>query len=559
MALTKVAPRMIDGLPVNAKDFGVSASASASANSTALQAALDSLTNGGILYLSEDIDIDDEIEIQYSDVSIVGLNAPLITQKTAGKRVFFGSDINNLLIQNIRLDGEDSSNSFTTVGAIASIDIQRVSTPPENIRIEDCEVFNFYSGISCFVCNNVWIQRNYVHNFYENGVVTSRCKNWTVDHNIIDTCDLVGAENVYGVICVGDSDDGIIQERCSISFNVIKNIVSWDGIMTHDSDTLRIIGNHIENVRIGIDISLTPAISPTRLQDFIISNNYVKLTDTDSWGGVSATHTGISVVGEVTATPFVYAKRIIISNNIIDNWNQATGIDNSGNNPGAFKIDTVENCMIMNNLFTNMGTADLNTLVAIGVNNPGDNLKIDGNMVQGTIKYAVSCNMSGSVTADLVSIQNNSLHTTGRTDGRCVRLSGAGTYSNIVLSGNIVNQEDKSTEIDGPVVVDYEIRDYGQRPSEVTISSGEITVNRMFHTVDTEGNAASDNLDTINGEVTGNLLILRASTSLRTIVVKDGTGNLKINGDCTLDDSDDSLVLVYDGASWIELSRSNNA
>lgn len=557
MALTKVTTSMIDGLPINAKDFGVSPSSTASQNSVALQAALDSLTNGGVLYISDDIDIDDEIEIKYSDISIVGLNAPLITQKTAGKRVFFGFDINNILIQNLRLDGEDSSNLFTTVGASAAIDIQRTVTPPRNIRIEDCEVFNFYSCISCFVCDNVWIQRNDVHNFYKNGVITSRCKNWSVDNNIISDCDFVGADNAYGVICVGRSDQGVIQERCSISFNVIKNIVSWDAIMTHDSDTLRIIGNHIENVRTGVDISLTAPISPTRLQDFIISNNYIQLTSTDSWNGAPASHAGITVVGEVTATPFVYAKRIIISNNIVDNWNQATGIDNSGNNPGAFKIDTVQNCMITNNLFTNMGVADPATQVAIGVNNTGDNLQINGNMVQGQVKYAVTCNLAPGATANLVSIQNNMLDTTNST-GRSVRLSGSGTYSNIAVSGNLVNQADKSIEVDGPVIVDYEISDYGQGPSEVTISSGAITVYRMFHTVDTEGDSPTDNLDTINGTVSGNILVLRSSTGTRTVVVKDGTGNLKLNGDFSLDKSTDTIALLFDGNFWLELSRSNN-
>jgi hypothetical protein len=557
MALTKVTTSMIDGLPINAKDFGVSPSSTASQNSVALQAALDSLTNGGVLYISDDIDIDDEIEIQYSDVAIVGLNAPLITQKTAGKRVFFGFDINNILIQNVRLDGEDSSNLFTTSGALAAIDIQKTATTPKNIRIEDCEVFNFYSCISCFICDNVWIQRNDVHNFYKNGVITSRCKNWSVDNNIISDCDFVGADNAYGVICVGGSDVGIIQERCSISFNVIKNIVSWDAIMTHDSDTLRIIGNHIENVRTGVDISLTAAISPTRLQDFIILNNYIQLTNTDSWSGSPASHAGITVVGEVTATPFVYAKRIIISNNIVDNWNQATGIDNSGNNPGAFKIDTVKNCMITNNLFTNMGVADPATQTAIGVNNTGDNLQINGNMVQGQVKYAVTCNLGSGITANLVSIQNNMLDTTA-SDGRSVRLSGSGTYSNIAVSGNLVNQANKSVEVDGPVIIDYEISDYGQGPSEVTISSGAITVYRMFHIVDTEGGAATDDLDTINGTVSGNILVLRSSTGTRTVVVKDGTGNLKLNGDFSMDKSSDTIALIFDGNSWLELSRSNN-
>jgi hypothetical protein len=98
------------------------------------------------------------------------------------------------------------------------------------------------------------------------------------------------------------------------------------------------------------------------------------------------------------------------------------------------------------------------------------------------------------------------------------------------------------------------------RPEEIIISSGVISISQSYHTIETEGGASSDNVDTINDngfrDVT--ILVLRAASSIRTVVLKDGTGNLRLAGDCTLDNNDDSITLIGTGAIWYELARSNN-
>lgn len=94
-------------------------------------------------------------------------------------------------------------------------------------------------------------------------------------------------------------------------------------------------------------------------------------------------------------------------------------------------------------------------------------------------------------------------------------------------------------------------------PSTVTISSGDIAISANTHYVDTESAAASDDLFTISGDVfSGMTLKLMAADSARSVVVKDST--LKLNGDCTLDNAEDFIVLYYDGTTWREVSRSDN-
>jgi len=96
---------------------------------------------------------------------------------------------------------------------------------------------------------------------------------------------------------------------------------------------------------------------------------------------------------------------------------------------------------------------------------------------------------------------------------------------------------------------------------EVTISGGVVTATRSAHTVDTEGDAASDDLDTINGPAITEIifLVLSPANSTRTVVVKDGTGNLRLNGDFSMDHEDDRMLLISLGNTWYELTRSSNA
>jgi len=96
--------------------------------------------------------------------------------------------------------------------------------------------------------------------------------------------------------------------------------------------------------------------------------------------------------------------------------------------------------------------------------------------------------------------------------------------------------------------------------SELTISGGEVTVTSSVHTIDTESDAGTDDLDTINVTPLGaHLLLIRAADSGRTVVCKDGTGNLNLAGDFSLTHVDDTLLLAYDGsANWNEVSRSDN-
>lgn len=95
--------------------------------------------------------------------------------------------------------------------------------------------------------------------------------------------------------------------------------------------------------------------------------------------------------------------------------------------------------------------------------------------------------------------------------------------------------------------------------TELTINAiGVVAATQSFHTIDTYADAATDDLISITGGTPGQILVITAADSARTVVAKDGVDNLELEGDMTLDNSYDTLTMIFTGTWWKELSRSNN-
>jgi len=91
--------------------------------------------------------------------------------------------------------------------------------------------------------------------------------------------------------------------------------------------------------------------------------------------------------------------------------------------------------------------------------------------------------------------------------------------------------------------------------TELTISSGAITVTQNFHTIDTESDAASDDLATINGGAAGLMVFFRTESSSRDVVIKHNTGNILTSSgaDITLANTNELMVGIYDSglSMWL--------
>jgi hypothetical protein len=462
MALTKATLSMIKGATINAADYGASATASAAANTTALQNALNSLSAGGTLVISEDLDINNEISIPYNDITIAGDSRPLITQTVAGLRVFYGESLANITISNIKIDGTDSSvayNGDAVAGnAEGAIHIKRNGTNPTNIRIFDCEFYNVFTAISCVYVGNLWIERNLIRNFYKFGILASSSYNFHIDHNNIYTCENETSGNSYGIQATGGSATGDIQQRCSISFNAIDYVRIWDGIMCHDVDDIIITGNHITNIRAGIDLSYSSGTA-TSLENIIVSSNYIELTTTDVLSGAAANSSGILIVGDNDVDNFI--ERVIIADNIIKDANQMTGFTSVGDAAGAIQIDTVKNLTVSGNIIDNFGNEDT-AMKPIGVFYPRENVRIEGNQIEGSFSTdAISVYTQDTSLNNAFSVQNNTITTsnaTGISNAYSVALSVAGsgttaTFNNLSITGNTTNCDKKDYYVESGITL----------------------------------------------------------------------------------------------------------
>lgn len=99
----------------------------------------------------------------------------------------------------------------------------------------------------------------------------------------------------------------------------------------------------------------------------------------------------------------------------------------------------------------------------------------------------------------------------------------------------------------------------GSTVRTLTIAAGVIKVFSDMHLVATEGGAATDDLDTINGGTDNVLVTLFAADAAKDVVVKHGTGNIRLHGavDFTLNNGWDNITLRYYGGFWIEVSRAD--
>jgi pectate lyase len=99
--------------------------------------------------------------------------------------------------------------------------------------------------------------------------------------------------------------------------------------------------------------------------------------------------------------------------------------------------------------------------------------------------------------------------------------------------------------------------------SNLIVASAEITVpsNGVYFSVDTEGAAATDDLETINGGVDGRMIILRSYLTAQAVTIKDNVGNIRMaGGDFTFTSTTNRITLMFDaslGVSgiWYEISR----
>jgi len=92
-----------------------------------------------------------------------------------------------------------------------------------------------------------------------------------------------------------------------------------------------------------------------------------------------------------------------------------------------------------------------------------------------------------------------------------------------------------------------------EEADELTINAGAVTATKSYHAIDTEADAAEDDLDTIAGVAEGRILYIRAEHTDRTVILKNGTGNLVLGTDIYLDNDIKHVALICDADGDLHL------
>lgn len=136
-------------------------------------------------------------------------------------------------------------------------------------------------------------------------------------------------------------------------------------------------------------------------------------------------------------------------------------------------------------------------------------------------------------------------------NNKCLMIDRPSNSESTYLNDGNVSVIDINGDYEGMLMPAYRILP-GTSSRELTIASGSITPTKLFHNVDTEANAASDDLDTIVTTYLniGDVITLVANNTARTVVLKTGTGNITLPKDISLDSTNDSIQLLWNGTKF---------
>lgn len=253
MALTKVTYAMIDALAANVRDYGASETATAAANNTAIQNAINALSStGGTVVIDGYFEVTGDI-VGKSNVNIVGLSQEhgLYLASGASTRIFDMRDASNWKIECLYLDHSGNTSPTAPIIEVGAT----VSAYSKNWVVRDCTLYNgSYEGIyqedRSGTKTNALIDNVTFDSCRRNGIAVQSGENITIRN-----CSFIGTSGFTpqdGIDIEPDGSQSVKNlriEGCYFSGNlgnaIAVNGAAWGaGIIIED---VTVIGNTIDN------------------------------------------------------------------------------------------------------------------------------------------------------------------------------------------------------------------------------------------------------------------------------------------------------------------------
>ncbi len=364
--------------------------------------------------------------------------------------------------------------------------------------------------------------------------------NWIDDADFVD----VGSQN-YDDKYFGFRAIRIVGGRSHSSTTFMQNVNDGDST---DADKLRclISGIQLDGTDCLFDgYGFAVRFVGVPMDNFATNTGAIRLRGVNQYVGMVGCH----LVGQ----PANYGEWVDLSETVLDNFPQTaangTPIDGSLStgltaSRHLFRFETINNLEIAASILANSGQS-------------GYGHAIYGNVLKGG-KVQASLNQvgDGSTSYGIVSVQtvsDTSFEIAAKPNSGSALFHGrSGTWTRTTIENT--RAPEGTTHYVG-ITDGGGNRFCGERLTdpEVTIASGAITVTADEHSVDTESDAASDDLDTINDSFpAGTDIYLRAEAGTRTVVLKHGTGNIY-----TLAETDISLTNVNKMVHLRKISNGN--
>jgi hypothetical protein len=463
----------------------------------------------------------------------------------------------------------------------------RKVTPVENITIRNCSVLgpsglttspllrNGFFGVN--FGRNITAENCRISNFQRSGVEFRRVfQGWMRDCVVKNIIDYYGCSVFDGSSYINVSNNVFENTRHGVS---LGSSASVGGINVY----ITITGNYST----GRDASL----DCHEEADYVIFSNNICRGEgkVSAPGGIifqgrNAVITGNTVNGNlnngIIVQPLIelagYEGMVVINDNLIDvqrnNITSANGIYYQASNQAQWR--PLKGIAISGNIVS--GASGFGVYIQNTGNSvlPANNISISGNTILECATGVGFRTDAAAGTISNVSVTGNTITASqSSAEGIVFRTNGVGNLiSNATITGNTFTLGAASTGVDvvgsgtcsGITIANNNYSNVTTPIDTIfqlqTIASGVVTLTSYFNLVriDTEGSAASDDLDTIDGGQFGQVTTFAANNTARTVVFKDGTGNLRLAGDFSLDNTEDSITCVFNGSVWLEMSRSDN-
>jgi len=554
-------------------DFGAVGDDS-TVNTAAIQAAINSLTNGGTLFFPTGIYRSGPLTVGINNIKFLMTDGTVLKFPTLGVNAkAITVNANNFSIEGGKLQGPAAS-----VYVIGEDGIYMVGTSTSvrksGLELRNVEITQFGShGVYCQFVDNILLTECYIHYCGYAGAMFLSCNNGVATKNRILYITPGTSSNMYGISLTHDStgyntdpNAGTKQAANPFCWNwyVGQNYVAynaWEPIDTHGGYEITIDGNHVYASYGGIACTSSSGdASGYAGYDNAVINNIVDARNPDGTAsGYENTNYGININGG----PALNHKNVICANNIV----VSHGIT-ANTNSSAIQVVYVQNANVSNNIIQKWGGSSIDITASSHITVHGNAFLELGDPIGGATDACLLCQVVSTL-GYTMTITDNRVSANGGTAGY-IGFRGPQLTTLPFFSGNDFVAATSAAYI---VPNDFLVSDTGNPILRVNVDNAgggaavDVDVAALsryqFFRIDVTSDSATSEINNFSNGVYGQVIYIHSPGSTDFILTANAK-RMAGGAAYTVTQYDTCMLLQTGGATgtggvfWTEISRSVN-